>query len=73
VSSELPSISGGQAARALESAGFRFVSQKGSHAKFRDEAGRTTIIPMHGDLARGTLRDIIKQAGMTPEQFKQYL
>ena len=46
--------------------GWYFVGQKGSHAQFRHpiKKGRVTI-PMHsGDLAKGTEKSILKQAGL---------
>lgn len=35
----------------------------------RHEDGRTVIVPMHSELARGTLGSILRQAGLTAEQF----
>ena len=59
--------------RKLEAAGFTEVSQKGSHIKFgrHTTAGfRTAIVPRHRDIAIGTLRSILRQAGLTPEEFE---
>ncbi len=56
----------------LEAAGFVLVSQRGSHVKFakHTEAGlRTVIVPRHQEIAVGTLRSILRQAGLTPEEF----
>jgi len=53
--------------KGLEENGFLYVSQKGSHKKFRND-GRTVIVPMHYEIARGTLRSILEQAGLTLEQ-----
>lgn len=56
----------------LEAAGFVLVSQRGSHVKFAKhaEAGlRTVIVPRHREIAVGTLRSILRQAGLTPEEF----
>lgn len=58
--------------RKLEAAGFEIVTQKGSHVKFirRDTDGiRTAIVPAHREVAVGTLRSILRQAGITPEDF----
>ena len=58
--------------RKLESAGFRQVSQTGSHVKFvRQIPGRTVIVivPRHRVVAAGTVREILKQAGLTPQEF----
>ena len=58
--------------RKLEAAGFVELGQKGSHAKFlkTTEAGtRTAIVPHHKTVAAGTLRSILRQAGLTEEEF----
>ena len=60
--------------RRLEAAGFREISQRGSHVKFarQTEAGlRTAIVPHHREVAVGTLRSILRQAGLTVEEFEQ--
>lgn len=52
--------------------GFLFVSQKGSHVKLRKQKdGKmiTTIVPLHRELAHGTLRGILELAGITEEDF----
>ncbi len=58
--------------RRLLAAGFAEVSRKGSHVKFArttSEGTRTAIVPDHRELAVGTLRSILRQAGLTPEEF----
>ena len=45
----------------LASVGFEFVSQKGSHRKYSDGV-HTVIIPMHDEIAKGTLKSILNQA-----------
>jgi len=59
--------------RTLEEAGFSFVRQKGSHRIYvKGNLGVT--IPFHNkDLKKGTLRHIIKQAGLTTEEFLKFL
>ncbi len=60
--------------RKLEAAGFVFYSQKGSHVKFiRKDGGniRTVIVPAHKEIAVGTLRSILRQAGIAPEDFNE--
>ena len=59
--------------RKLEINGFQEVSQKGSHVKFIKESAneiRTTIVPHHKEIALGTLRSILRQAGITIEEFE---
>lgn len=59
--------------RKLLNAGFVEFTQKGSHVKFIKEsrAGRrVAIVPCHtGDVPYGTLRSILKQAGLTISEF----
>jgi len=70
----LPLLSGREAARVFERAGFRFDHQRGSHMiYYRDEDGRHLSIPDHHELGRGLLRKLIKQAGLTPEEFLRLL
>jgi predicted RNA binding protein YcfA (HicA-like mRNA interferase family) len=69
VSPSLPIVSGRDVVRALTKAGFTEVSQRGSHVKLRNDAGRTAIVSMHRELARGTLRSILRQAGLEVEVF----
>ncbi len=50
--------------------GFEFVSQRGSHAKYRDANGHTDIIPHpRKDIPVGTLRSMIRQSGLPKELF----
>lgn len=60
-------------ARKLNAAGFTKVGQKGSHVKFARttaEGTRVVIVPCHsGDIPLGTLRSILNQAGLTPDEF----
>ena len=60
--------------RKLETAGFSIISQKGSHVKFvksdEDEL-RTAIVPHHREVSFGTLRSILRQAGLSPEEFDE--
>ncbi|HEV2107706.1 MAG TPA: type II toxin-antitoxin system HicA family toxin [Thermomicrobiales bacterium] len=59
---------------ALEQAGFRQVSQSGSHIKLR-RGSRIAIVPNHGgkDVPMGTLRAILKQADISPEELRSLL
>lgn len=52
-------------------AGFEEVRQSGSHKVLRHPDGRQTYVAMHpGTLPSGTFRKILKQAGLTEEQFR---
>lgn len=61
--------------KVLERFGFSYRSQKGSHAKYikNDEQIRTVIIPMHYEVAKGTLKSILEQAGITLDEFLKNL
>jgi len=57
--------------RRLESAGFTVRRQSGSHKVLRHPDGRQTYVPMHpGDVPSGTFRSILRQAGLTEEEFR---
>ncbi|MFA4917556.1 MAG: type II toxin-antitoxin system HicA family toxin [Syntrophales bacterium] len=65
---DLPIISGKEAIKIFGCLGFKIVRQKGSHAVLRKE-NKGCVIPIHKELAVGTLRSAIKQAGITIEEF----
>ena len=73
MTARLPSLKARQVMRALERAGFLHVRSKGSHRIFqhRDDRTRRTIVADHGgkDVPRGTLREIIDQAGLMVDEF----
>jgi len=69
---KLPLVSGRTAVKTLESLGFVFVRQKGSHAVMRrttSDGIRGCVVPMHSEIQPGTLRGILQQAGVTAEDF----
>ena len=68
----LPVVSGADAINALVDAGFARVGQRGSHVKLR-KTHLTVIVPLHRELAPGTLRSIIRQSGMSVEEFLVFL
>ena len=58
--------------RKLLSAGFHEVSQEGSHVKFAKqthEGLRTAVVPRHHEVSTGTLRSILRQAGIGIEDW----
>lgn len=64
----LPRISGTQAIRALERLGFSVVRQRGSHVVLRrDTVG--CVVPDHRELKTGTLSGVLRQAGVSTEDF----
>jgi len=66
----LANISGKEAVRAFERAGWRVLGQVGSHVVMTKLGLRVNLsIPQHKDLSVGTLRALIRHAGMTVEEF----
>lgn len=60
--------SGLELVKRLKRLGFESVSQKGSHLKLRGRINgelRTAIVPMHKQIALGTLKSVLAQAGVT--------
>jgi predicted RNA binding protein YcfA (HicA-like mRNA interferase family) len=60
--------------RKLEKAGFSEIGQTGSHIKFAratTEGTRTAIVPKHKEIAVGTLRSIVRQAGLSEDEFEK--
>jgi len=73
---KLPRISGREAIRALERLGFEQVRQQGSHVVLRNdtpEGATGCVVPLHSELAVGTLRGILRQARVSPEDFTECL
>lgn len=70
MSSKYPILPPGQIISVLHEFGFQKVSQKGSHAKYRNKFNnKVCIIPMHKEIARGTLKSILEQADINIEEF----
>ena len=68
--SRLPVVSGAECIKALERIGFEVYRQRGSHIVLvRKSPPAQTTIPNHKELDRGTLRAIIRQTGLTVEEF----
>lgn len=65
-------LSGMEVGKTLMRGGFDHVSTRGSHAKYRQD-NRTVIVPLHRDLAAGTLRSILRQAGWPVETLEKFL
>ncbi len=67
--SRLPVCSGQDAVRAFRKLGYEVDHQTGSHIILRTLAGRRLTVPNHRELAKGTLRALIREAGVTKEEF----
>ena len=70
----LPSVSGVQAVRAFEKAGWSRDRQRGSHVILIKPGNAASLsVPQHRELAPGTLRALIRASGMSVEQFMDLL
>jgi len=73
--SKLPVISGRQLCKMLKKIGYLRDHQTGSHIILRQEnpPHRRLTIPDHKEIAKGTLRAVVRQAGLTLDEFKELL
>jgi predicted RNA binding protein YcfA (HicA-like mRNA interferase family) len=69
----VPSVRGDKVVRALERAGFKVARVAGSHHIMRHPDGRGTTVPVHPgrDVAKGTLRNILSDIGMTVAELQR--
>mgnify|MGYP000144435204 CR=1 FL=1 len=68
--SKLPRLSGRACITALAAVGFYKKRQQGSHVILRrDDPFTQVVVPDHKELDRGTLRAIIRQAGLSVDEF----
>jgi predicted RNA binding protein YcfA (HicA-like mRNA interferase family) len=76
MSLKLPVVSGRQAIRALEQVGYQVVRQRGSHIRLRDESDPEHLpvtVPDHKTLKPGLLRQILRDANLTVDEFTDLL
>ncbi len=73
--SYLPQVSGREVVKALGRIGYEVDRQRGSHIVLRNSEPpyRRLTVPDHDEVAKGTLRSIIRQAGLGVEEFKALL
>lgn len=73
--SKLPVVSGREAVSAFQKIGYEQDHQTGSHIilRHRDPPFRRLTIPDHRELAKGTLRSLIRAAGLTVDEFMALL
>jgi len=63
---KLPLLSGHDLINILKSLGFSVVRQKGSHVSLQ-KGPYKTVVPLHDDLAKGTILGILKQCGLSKD------
>lgn len=74
MSKPLPVLSGQQVHRAFEKDGWQLARQKGSHMILTKAGSIATLsVPDHKAVARGTLRSLIRAAGLTVDEFLDLL
>ncbi len=74
MSASLPVVSGAEAIRAFERAGWRQARQKGSHVSVVKPGVNVNLsVPLHRELDRGTLRKLIRLAGLSLAEFHSFL
>ena len=61
---KLPVLSGAELVKLLTRAGFQVIRQKGSHVSLQKGTYKT-VVPLHDELAKGTLNGILRQCGLT--------
>ena len=72
--SKLPVVSGRECIKALSKRGFHFKRQEGSHIVLRrDNPFAQVVVPDHKELDRGTLKSIIRMAGLSTDDFLKLL
>ena len=71
----VPAVRRERVVRALEKAGFTVARIAGSHHIMRHPYGRGTTVPVHHgrDIAKGTLRGILSDTGMTIDELQRLL
>jgi len=73
--SEIPRVSGREVVKALAKIGYQQDRQRGSHIILRQTASphRRVTVPDHKEIAKGTLRAILRAIGLTVNEFKELL
>jgi predicted RNA binding protein YcfA (HicA-like mRNA interferase family) len=71
---KLPVCSGLEAVRAFERAGWQRDRQRGSHVTLiKPQSEVVLTVPLHAEIARGTLRTLLRKAGLSSEEFTTLL
>ena len=72
---KLPVVSGNETVKAFQKIGYEFDEQHGSHIILRNESPphRRLSVPNHKELGKGTLRKLIREAGLTVDEFTRLM
>ena len=69
-------VSGIKVVKALGEAGFQVVGRRGSHVRLKKKTQNTfyiVIVPLHPEIKKGTLKSILRQSGLSDEEFNAFL
>ena len=69
----LPVVSGRSLIKALEALGYQHRRTRGSHVRLTSSGRRSLTIPLHNEIDRGTLRSILRDAGITVDELLKAL
>jgi len=73
---KLPRISGKELIKILSKIGFQPIRQRGSHVilvKETSEGKKSTVVPLHKEIDKGTLLEIIRQVGLKRDEFISFV
>ena len=73
---KLKPVSGIKVVKALGKAGFQVVGRKGSHVRLKKKTQKSfyiVIVPLHPEIKKGTLKSILRQSGLSEEEFTAFL
>ena len=73
MSEKLPILSGKEIVKILSKLGFVPIRQKGSHVFLRHPDGRRTVVPLHEEVNKSTLMDILSQIKLNKEELLKLL
>jgi predicted RNA binding protein YcfA (HicA-like mRNA interferase family) len=66
----LPAVSGSDAVKAFQRLGWRVDRQRGSHVVLLKSGSIASLsVPQHRELAPGTLRSLLRSAGVSVDEF----
>ena len=69
---KLPRVSGAEVIRALQRLGFEKIRQNGSHVVMR-RGSSGCVVPLHSEVKVGTLAGVLRQAGVSGDEFTDAL
>ncbi|WP_287950102.1 type II toxin-antitoxin system HicA family toxin [Acidiplasma sp.] len=70
---KLPVLSGRDVIKALSKIGYSFDHQTGSHVILINEKNKRITVPLHDEIGKGLLKVILKQAGISMDEFSKLL